>query len=72
MTEQQHYCLQATTIAVYWNEGKGQHTHIPAGAILSRARTPEDCFPFVEVLWNSRFLKMFAEDFQKRAQLVSS
>lgn len=65
---EQTYCLRIKTLAVYWREGKGQPVHIPAGAILSHFRSPEAGSRFVEVVWNSRPLTMFAEDFQERVR----
>lgn len=64
------YRLQIATLAVYWSGSKGQHLHIPAGALLERPRGSEACSPFVEVLWNDRRLRMFAEDFEHRTEPV--
>jgi len=69
---EQYYRLHVTTLAVYWREGKGQHLHIPAGAILSKSSVPEACSPFVKVLWNFQSLQIFAEDFENRTQPVAS
>lgn len=66
------YCLQTTTLAVYWSAGKGQHLHIPAGAILAKSQGSDIGSPFIEVLWNDRSLQMFAEDFDHRTQPVST
>ena len=68
----QCYRLSVSTLGVNWSDGKGRHFRIPEGAVLSQLRTLEQGSPFVEILWNSQSLKIFAVDFKKRAIPISS
>ncbi len=65
------YFLNAETLSVYAEGTSKGYVYVPAGSVIVvNDKMPKDQ-RFVEIEWENRKLKMFAEDLQDRAQLIS-
>ena len=66
MAKKQFY-LRAGILSVYSNGLTKGHVYVPAGAVILVTSSGQ---PLVDIEWQDRKLKMFAEDISNRGQLV--
>ena len=64
------YFLNAETLSVYAEGSNRGHVYVPAGSVIVVNDKTPNGQRFVEIEWENRKLKMFAEDLQNRGQLI--